>query len=291
MKIVVTIPAYNEEASISKVIAEIKNVMSKEKFSYDILVVDDGSTDNTASLARKAGAIVISNHHNMGLAETFKREMRECLKLNPDVIVHTDADGQYPASYIPELIRKIKQGNDIVLGSRFGRGSYRGSLSKRLGNWAFAKVFSRMLGTRVKDTTTGFRAFRPVIAEFPLINTFTYTQEQLIRAGYANMRIAEVPIRTRKTRKSRLFKNSFDYALKAWVNIMRIYRDFAPLKFFGMFGALFMGLGLLLGAWITYTWLTTGTVGGLPRVIFSMLLITTGVQIGLFGFLADMNRR
>lgn len=295
-KIVVSIPAFNEEKTIGSVIQEIKEALGQTKYHYEILVLNDGSIDRTAEIAKKNGAKVVSNPRNLGLAETFKREMQECLKLKADIIIHTDADGQYPAHYIPEMIVKIEEGNDLVLGSRFGSGKragkYAGSLMKRIGNIIFAKTFSSLLKTRITDTTTGFRAFRKEVAELPLINNFTYTQEQLIRAGKAKMRIAEMPIICKETpRPSRLFKNSFDYALKAWINILRIYRDFEPLKFFGWTGGILLAMGFALGLWITYLWLFTGNVGALPRVILSMLLITSGVQIILFGFLADMNRR
>jgi hypothetical protein len=242
-------------------------------------------------VAKEAGAIVVSNKRNLGLAETFKREMDECMRLKADIIVHTDADGQYPSFYIPEMIKKVEQGYDLVLGSRFVKGSYRGSLMKKLGNKAFAKVFSGLLRSRITDTTTGFRAFTIEVAKLPLINSFTYTQEQLIRAGKAGMAVAEIPIKTRRTRKSRLFKNSFDYAIKAWINIFRIYRDFEPLKFFGRIGMFFILAGFILGVFILHRILTIGNSGGIPRVILSMLLILAGVQIGLFGFLADMYRR
>jgi len=206
--------------------------------------------------------------------------------------VHTDADGQYPARFIPELIKKIEEGYDLVLGSRFGKGTYGNeSLMKKLGNRAFARVFSNLLKTKITDTTTGFRAFTGEVAALPLINTFTYTQEQLIRAAKARMRIAELPITTNKTRPSRLFKNPFSYALRAWINIFRIYRDFEPLKFFGRIALFLIAAGILLGIFIVYTIATTGSAGGIPRVILSMLLILVGVQIGVFGFLADMYRK
>jgi len=291
MKIVISLPAYNEESTIGNIIKDIKEVMDSNKYSHQILVVDDGSTDKTAEIAKKEGAIVFSNHRNTGLAETFKREIKECLKLDADIIVHTDADGQYPSDYIPQMIKKVEGGYDLVLGSRFGKGSYSGSLFKKIGNLVFARIFSGLLKIKISDSTTGFRAFNREVAKLPIINNFTYTQEQLIRVGKANMKISEIPIKTNKTRESRLFKNSFDYAIKAWINIFRIYRDFEPLKFFGFFGGLFLGLGLIIGIWIIYLWLLTGNVGALPRVILSMLLITTGIQIGLFGFLADMMKK
>lgn len=288
MKVTISIPAYNEEATISKVIQDIKDAMNKTKYKYKILVLNDGSTDKTAELSKNAGAIVISNERNLGLAQTFKKEMEECLKLKSDIIVHTDADGQYPAEHIPELIAKIEQGHDLVLGSRFGKGNYSGAFSKRIGNLVFARALSKILKTKITDSTTGFRAFTKEIAKLPLINNFTYTQEQLIRASREKAKITEIPIKTNKTRKSRLFKGIFDYAIKAWINIFRIYRDFEPLKFFGLFGTAFLSIGFIIGAWLVYLFITTGRVGHMPSLVLSALLVITGVQIVLFGFLADM---
>lgn len=290
--VIITIPAYNEERTVWKVIRGIKLAMKNlNNCNYKILVVNDGSKDRTKEVAEKEGAIVISHFKNKGLAETFKTEMKECLKLKADIIVHTDADGQYPSLYIPELIKKIEEGNDLALGSRFGHGNYSGSLMKSWGNKAFARLFSRLLKMKLTDTTTGFRAFTQEVAKLPLINNFTYTQEQLIRAGKANMRICEIPIQTRKTRESKLFKNPLDYAIKAWINILRIYRDFEPLRFFGLIGLALMSLGGLIGVWLVYLFLTTGRIGHLPSVILSSLLILTGIQILLFGFLADMGKK
>ncbi len=291
MKLIISIPAYNEEKTLPKVIKEIKEVMNSTEYDYLIHVRDDGSKDRTSDIAKKAGAIVTKNKRNLGLAETFKKEMEECIKLNADIIIHTDADGQYPAKYIPIMIKKIEEGNDIILGSRFGKGNYSGSIMKKIGNIAFAKVFSSLLKTKITDTTTGFRAFTSDVAKLPLINSFTYTQEQLIRAGKSNMKVTEIPITTRKTRESRLFKNPLDYAIKAWINIFRIYRDYEPLKFFGRIGLIFILAGAILGLYILYCVLNTGSAGGIPRVILSMLLIIVGIQIGLFGFLADMQRK
>jgi len=290
MKVEIRKPAFNEEKTIGKVIADLHQVMQNTKYNYEVIVVDDGSKDKTKEIAQKAGAIVYSNEKNLGLAKTFNKEMEECSKLKADIIVHTDADGQYPSKYIPQMIEKVNKGYDIVLGARFGKGAYSGSFSKKMGNIMFAKVFSSLLKTKITDTTTGFRAFTSEVAKLEFINDFTYTQEQILRASRKGMSIIEIPIKTRATRKSRLFSNPFDYAFKAWINIFRIYRDFEPLKFFGMLGFIFLFMGFVLGSWIFYLWLSTGAVGGIPRVILTMLLIMTGIQIILFGFLADMLR-
>jgi len=288
-KIVITIPAYNEAKNIADVLKEIRDVMNSHSYRFEILVVDDGSSDDTAKIARKYAKVVVQPR-NYGLAETFRVEMEECLSLGADIIVHTDADGQYPAKFIPEMIKKVMQGNDLVLGSRFNKGRYSGSLMNKLGNIAFAKVLTHLLKMPLTDTTTGFRAFKKEVAKLPLINRFTYTQEQLIRAGKSRMKIAEIPITTRETRKSRLFKNPFDYAIKAWINIMRIYRDYEPLKFFGRIGAIFIILGFFAGLIVLYHYIITGVNMRLGLSLISALFILSGVQIVLFGFLADMNR-
>ena len=294
MKIVITIPAYNEEKTIANIIREIKLVMGKTMYNYSILVVNDGSNDKTEKIAKQNGVLVISHKRNLGLAETFKTEMKKCIDLKADIIVHTDSDGQYPSSYIPSLIKKIEEGYDLVLGSRFGKGKYAGSFLKKLGNKLFARVFSGLLKTKLSDTTTGFRAFNLDVAKLPLINSFTYTQEQLIRAGKANMRVTEIPINTNKTRESRLFKGPIDYAIKAWINIFRIYRDFEPLKFFGRISWFLFVLSFFLFVYIFIKFMQFGLVQldrMLPSIILATLFFLTGLQILLFGFLADMNRK
>jgi len=290
--VIISIPAYNEEKTIAGVIKGIKKAMSfLINYDYKILVVDDGSRDKTVETSKENGAIVYSHPYNLGLAETFRTEMKICLKLNADIIIHTDADGQYPSRYIPNLIKKIEEGYDLVLGSRFGEGIYSGSFMKKFGNIAFAKVFSSLLNLKLRDTTTGFRAFTRRVAQLPIINTFTYTQEQIIRAGKAKMYITEIPITTNKTRESRLFKSPFNFAVRAWINILRIYRDFEPLKFFGTVGLFFISIGLLIGLRLIYFFITAGRVGHTPSTILTMLLILIGVQIVLFGFFADSMRK
>ena len=292
MKIIITIPAYNEEKTIIPVIKEIKQVMSTTSYNYIIHIQNDGSIDRTAELAKKAGAIVHSNTRNLGLAETFKVELKNCLKLKADVIIHTDADGQYLPKHIPQLIKKIEEGYDLVLGSRF-RGKVRGMpFTKKLGNKAFARVISSLTRLKITDSTTGFRAFtKEVASNIEFINTFTYTQEQIIKAAKQNFKIIEIPIETRRTRDSRLFKSPLQYALKAWINILRIYRDYDPLKFFGFLGFTFLSFGLLIGIYFIYLHLTEGITGHLGLMILMLLLIINGIQVIMFGFFADMKKK
>ena len=293
MSIIVTIPAFNEEKTIAGVISNIKGVMKRNKYDYKILVVDDGSNDKTAEIAKKNGAIVYSHPKNYGLAETFKTEIDKCLKLGADIIVHIDADGQYLAKEIPKLIEEVKKGNDLVLGSRFkGKIEYMPFL-KRIGNLAFSKVISNICGLKVSDAQTGFRAFTKEFAQKVKIrSTHTYTQEQIIRGVKEKFRINEIPVYfAKRNGKSRLIKNPFSYAIRAWINLIRIYRDYEPLKFFGLIGFIFFIIGFLIGIWLVYLFLTTGVVGRIPSAILSFLFITAGIQIILFGFLADMRKK
>jgi len=294
MKIVVTVPAYNEGKTIGLVLNGIHEVMQKEGYDYEILVLDDGSKDDTAKIARESKATVFSHPMNYGLAETFRTEIEKSLELGADIIVHFDADGQYLAEEIPLLITKLDEGNDLVLGSRFKGKIEEMPLMKRLGNKAFSKAISYITGLRVSDGQTGFRAFTKQVAkEIRITSGHTYTQEQIIRAVRQKFRIAEVPITfaKRMSGKSRLMRNPFDYAVKAWINIFRIFRDHEPLKFFGIIGLVFLAVGLAIGFWLLYLFITTGKIGHTPSAIMSILLILMGVQIVIFGFIADMNKK
>ena len=292
MKIVVAIPAYNEEKTIGLVIEEIKKVLDK-KYTYEIIIVNDGSSDKTAEIAKKNGAIVYSHPQNYGLAEAFKTAMQKAIEHKADVIIHTDADGQYDAEDIPKLIAKLNSGYDLVLGSRFMGKIESMPLINRLGNMAFSSVISQITRHKITDAQTGFRVFKSEVAKLPITSNYTYTQEQILRASKEKFGIAEVPISFKKRRsgKSRLIKNPIEYAIKAWITIFRIYRDYQPLKFFGAFGAIFLSIGILLGLFVTYSFLTTGLVGGIPRVVLTAVFITMGIQMILFGFLADMLKR
>lgn len=292
MKIVVTIPAYNEAKSIGKLVKDIKNAMSG-RYNYSILVVDDGSTDNTAQAAKKSGAVVYSHPKNYGLAETFKTEIKKCLELKADVIVHIDADGQYLPKDIPKLLREIKNGYDLVLGSRFeGKIEYM-PLIKRIGNIAFSRVVSGITNLGISDAQTGFRAFtRKVAEEIPITSNHTYTQEQIIRAVKQKFRVKEVPIYfAKRDGKSRLISSPFGYAARALINIIRTYRDYEPLKFFGIIGSSIFLVGIFLGLYLVYfQFFEGGAFRHLGLMMLDILVLSIGLQIIIFGFLADMSR-
>jgi glycosyltransferase involved in cell wall biosynthesis len=292
-KIVVSIPAYNEGRTIALVVNEIRQVMEKHNYSYQILVVDDGSKDNTAEAAKKAGAVVFSHQTNMGLAEAFRTEISKCLQLKADIIVHIDADRQYLPTEIPKLVSELKKGYDLVLGSRFAGKIESMPIVKRWGNRMFSRVISNITKTKITDGQTGFRAFTAKFAEEVQIkSSHTYTQEQIIRAVKGKYRVKEVPIYFAKRRdgQSRLMKSPFRYAVRAWINILRVYRDYEPLKFFGSVGMIMISLSALIFFVILYFFISRGRAvldNMIPTIILGIFLFLSGLQILLFGFLAD----
>jgi glycosyltransferase involved in cell wall biosynthesis len=290
INIVVVIPAFNEEKTIGKVIDKVKNAL--QGYSFKILVVNDGSTDLTEKIALKHGAIVVSHHQRLGLAQAFRTAMKKCFELNPEVIVHIDADLQYNPKEIPRLLKEIENGFDLVLGSRFLGEIEEMPLIKRLGNKAFSKIVSHITGFPITDAQTGFRAFTLKIAELKIVGNYTYTQEQLIIALKKGFKVKEVPVSfAKRVDKSRLISSPLQYALRAGINVLRVYRDFAPLKFFGIIGLFFTLTGMLIGFYLVFLHLTTGIFGHIPLIVLTAMLILVGIQITLFGFLADMRVR
>ena len=290
MQILVTIPAYNEEKTIGLLISRIHKIMKKNNYKYKIFVVDDGSNEKTAKVAKNAGAIVFSHPKNYGLAETFRTEIEKSLDLGADVIVHIDADMQYQPEEIPKLVNEIENGNDLVLGSRFmGKIEYMPLINK-LGNVAFSKVVSQIVEMRISDAQTGFRAFTKEFAKnIDIRSDHTYTQEQIIRGVKNKFKIKEIPIYFAKRKdKSRLVSNPFAYALRAWINILRIYRDHKPLRFFGAIGFLIFSLGFVIGLYLLYLHFTTGISGHFALLMLNVTILSIGFQLLTFAFLADM---
>jgi glycosyltransferase involved in cell wall biosynthesis len=295
MNVIVTIPAYNEEKTISEAVKRVKKSLDSTHYKgkYKVLIVNDGSKDNTAEIAKKSGAIVYSHPKKYGLAECFKTEIEKCLEQKADAIVHIDADLQYKPEEIPKLLQEIENGYDLVLGSRFkGKIEYM-PLVKKLGNISFSKVVSQISGIKISDAQTGFRAFTRKVAEnVPITSNHTYTQEQIIRAVKRKFKVKEVPIYfAKRNGKSRLVTNTFGYAIRAWINIIRTYRDFEPLKFFGIIGFLVFGLGFLIGLYLVYLHFTSGIIGHFALIMLDILILSIGLQIIIFGFIADMNRK
>lgn len=292
MKLIITIPAYNEEQSIGEVIKEIP--MKIEGIDQiEILVINDGSTDKTVDEALKSGATkVISFKKNRGLAKAFRAGLEEAIIMDGDIIVNTDADGQYNGEEIPSLIQPIINGEaDIVLGSRFKGWIEEMPIQKKLGNQLATFVTAKVSGFPTSDAQTGFRAFsREAAMRLNVLSDYTYTQETIIQSSYKGLKIVEIPVEFRKREgKSRLISNIFNYAMRSGVTIVQTFRDYNPIRTFGLIGGVFAFIGLLFGLRVLVHFLYTGMVSPfIPSAILSGVLLTVGFQIIVLGLIADM---
>lgn len=189
------IPAYNEEKTISRVIEKVK----QNAPGFDIVVIDDGSTDSTASAARQTGARVLSHPVNLGAGAATQTAYKYCERHLYEFVVQLDADGQHDPRYIADLLRILENGSaDLVIGSRFlGRQGYKPPWIRKIGMSIFGGLTSLIIGQRTTDTTSGFRALnRKVVDFFAKINYPADYQDAdvLILAHFAGFRIREVPV-------------------------------------------------------------------------------------------------
>ena len=291
MKLIITIPAYNEEKTLGSVIKEIpKKIKGISK--VEILVIDDGSTDRTAAIAKKLGTVVIKNKENIGLAKTFKKGLEAALEKGADIIVNTDADFQYNQKQIPLLLRPIlEEKADLVLGSRFKGNIEYMPFKKRFGNRLASWAVRRVSGLPISDAQTGFRAFtREAAARMNIQSNYTYTQETILQAAFKGLVVKEVPVDFRKREdKSRLISNVFSYAKKAGLTMLKGYLNYKPLKVFAGLGSLFFLGGFVAGLRVLVHYFNTGVVTPfLPTAILSAVLMIVGFQIIVIGLLADM---
>jgi len=290
MKLVVMIPAYNEEATIGRVIEEISRDIEGIDEVF-VLVGDDGSCDDTAKVAEERGALVKKFEHG-GLAKTFRKAMEAALEEGADIIVNIDADGQYDGGEIPALIGPIIDGSaDFVLGSRFKGRIEAMPIQKKVGNIIATRVTRIASGYPTSDAQTGFRAFsREAALRLNIMSDYTYVQETLIQAARKGLRIVEVPCTFRKREgKSRLISNIFGYALKAGVTILKTSRDYRPLRTFSIAGAFISFLGLLVGFRVLVHYFRTGLVSPyIPSAILTAVLLIIGFQVLILGLVADM---
>jgi glycosyltransferase involved in cell wall biosynthesis len=295
MKLVITIPAYNEEKTISGVIAEIPRRMDGVA-SVVILVLDDGSTDGTVAAAQKAGADkVIRHRENKGLGTAFKRALDEALAMGADIIVNIDADGQYNALDIPRLIAPIIENRaDIVLGWRdIGKLDFMPA-GKKIGNRLATRATRMLSGFPVKDAQTGFRAFsRDAALRMYLSGSYTYVQETLMQARYKGLIIEQVPVDFRERKgKSRLISSIFSYAARAGRIIFITFKDYRPLRLFLYSGFVLFLIGFGLGIRVLVHFIQTGGVTPhMPSAIAATLLIIVGMGTMLFGIIADMFKK
>src|SRR5262245_28484765 len=256
MKLIVQIPCLNEEGTLAETLRGIpRSIPGVDE--VEILVIDDGSTDRTAEVAREHGADhIVRFARHKGLAAGFMAGLDACLRLGADVIVNTDADNQYPAQEIPRLVAPILEGKaDMMVGNRGVQDVAHFSWTKRrlqtLGSWVVRKVS----GTSIADATSGFRALnREAALRINIVSEFTYTLESIIQAGKKRLAVAHLPITAQETRPSRLFTSTREYVKRSAATILRIYAMYEPFKVFVLLGTFLLLAGACLGLRYAYYW-------------------------------------
>jgi glycosyltransferase involved in cell wall biosynthesis len=297
MKLIIQIPCFNEEATLPATLRRLpQQIPGIDKI--EVLVVNDGSTDQTVQRARELGVDhFVEFGKNQGLGTAFKTGLDACLKLGADIIVNTDADNQYFGEDIVALVHPILQGEaDLVVGTRdIDSIQYFSASKKRLqkfGSWIVRKAS----GCAIQDTTSGFRAFNREAALRTIVySKFSYTLETLIHAGSGPLSITNVPVRVNdKLRESRLAGSTWQYLKKSLVTLLRVYSMYNPLKVFLFIGGLTFLLGFALGTRYLYYYLWAGASGHLQSLLLAAILMIVGFQIMVIGLVADLiaaNRR
>ncbi|HEX8923674.1 MAG TPA: glycosyltransferase family 2 protein [Patescibacteria group bacterium] len=291
MKLIVQIPCYNEEETLPLVVNSIpRHIDGVDKI--EVLVVDDGSHDNTYKVARRLGVDHIVRHRtNKGLAVSFQDGINECIRQGADIIVNTDADNQYPQSKIPQLIEPILSGKvDMVVADRQTAKIEHFSKSKKALQWLGSTMVRKFSQTTVPDAVSGFRAYsRDAILQLNIVTNFSYCIETIIQAQHKKMRIGSIQVVTNPpTRKSRLFKNSLQHIQKSTGTMLRVYAMYQPLNVFLTLGLFLCLIGLFPALRFLYFFLQGQGNGHVQSLIFASITIMVGFNIIVTGLVADL---
>ena len=297
MKLVLQLPCHDEAGQLPATLAGLpRQVPGFDRVEW--LVIDDGSSDGTAEVARAAGADhVLRLPENRGLARAFAAGLEAACRLGADVIVNVDGDNQYRSEFIGALCEPLVAGRaDIVVGCRpIARIAHFSGLKKLLQRLGSA-VVRLVAGVKVSDATSGFRAYtREAAMSLNVYSRYTYTLETLVQAGQAKLRVLSVPVEVNApTRPSRLMRSSSEYVRRSLVTMLRSFVIYRPLRFFLVPTVLATGLGVAIGARFLVLWMGGNGSGNVQSLILAAILIILGavcLSVGLAADLLSVNRR
>jgi glycosyltransferase involved in cell wall biosynthesis len=297
-KLVVIIPALNEAKTIGDVISAIpKNIPGIA--STQVIVINDGSTDATPTIAAEYGALVVSHSQPQGVGAAFHTGIHNALLNGADIIVNIDADGQFNPADIPKLIATMLSGQaDFVTATRFARAEFMPQMPaiKKWGNRRVTHMVNFITGKKFTDVSCGFRAYsREAALRLTLFGKFTYTQETLIDAAFKNLSIVEVPLLIKGEREhgqSRVASNLWRYAGKSASIMLLAARDYKPFYFFGVPGLILVILGAIAGIFLLIHYLATGQTAPFRNLVtVSGIALIIGFLLLFISMLADMMRR
>ena len=294
-KCVVIIPALNESQTIGAVIDAVPKRLFDGNVGLEVVVVNDGSTDGTAEIAKAHGAYVISHDSPQGVGASFFEGIREALKRQADYAVNIDGDGQMNPMDIEKLLLPIYGGKgDMATASRFMNKDKipRMPAVKRWGNDRVAEIVSFIVGKKYYDVSCGFRAYnKEALLRLNLFGKFTYTQETFINlATCGHIKIIEVPIEIRGVREfgtSRVASSILRYAVRSGSIMLSAFKDYHPVRFFGglslisfLIGVVFESIMVVhyirIGAFRDYLW--AGLIGAfmaMAAMIFLILMVVS----------------
>jgi glycosyltransferase involved in cell wall biosynthesis len=289
-------PALNEGLTIYEVLKSIPKSLENIS-SIELLVINDGSTDNTEAEALKAGATVINHNYNKGVGGAFHTAVNYTLKKGADILVSIDADGQFDVLQIVEMMAPIINNNaDFTIGNRFNTGRpERMPKIKFWGNKRISKIVSFVSKTKIQDVSCGFRAYsRECLLNLNLQGEFTYTHETILDLLNKSYKVKEVPVNVKyfDGRVSRVANSIVQYALKTSLIIFKCLKDYRPLRFFLTIAAIVFFIGLLLGGFVLIHWLDKGMITPYKSFGFiALALWGMSVFIATLAFIADMLNR
>lgn len=293
MKLAIQIPCHNEAATLEACIADLpKHIPGID--AIELVVIDDGSSDETALVARRLGVQhVISMRGHKGLAQTFARGIEVALQIGADLIVNTDGDNQYRGQDVPALIAPILQGRaDVVIGDRqvdqLSQFSRLKKMLHKLGN----SIVQLITKNEIRDVSSGFRAYsREAALRTIILTDYSYTIENIIQLSKLKLRIVSVPVTVNpKLRKSRLIKSIPHFIGQQGATIVRTYATYSPIKVFLGPGVILILIGvcgllaILLGRGRTHP----VVLGGIFLVFFSGSLL---IGFGVIAELIAINRK
>ncbi len=297
MKLVIQIPCFNEEANIQSVLEEIPKKIKGIK-EIKVIVLDDGSTDKTSEIAKKYNVETIKSNYNVGLSNTFKTGVTKALEENADILVNIDGDNQYCAKDIEKLIKPILENTcDIVIGTRPINKIKTFSPFKKILQKFGSFIVKLISKTDIKDAASGFRAFsKKALLNINVFNSFTYTIETIIQAKNKNLLIknVDIDVNIQKNRKSKLFKNNYDYIFKQAKTLIRFFIIYRPVKFFTTLANIFLFFGIILALRYLHFYISNDGSGHIQSLI--LCAITTILSfilymIAILGDLFTINRK
>lgn len=297
MKLIIQIPCLNEEQSLPKTLETLPKQIEGID-AIEILVIDDGSIDKTSDVAISHGVHhVVRLTKRKGLAFVFHTGLDASLKKGADIIVNTDADGQYKGEDIPRLVKPIVDGKaDIVIGNRDIENVKQFSWIKKKLQRLGSSVVRMLSGSDIPDATTGFRAYsREAALRLNIISEYTYTLESIIQAGHKNLAIENITINTNRVdRPSRLFKSIPEYIKRSLVTMVRVWAMFNPLRLFMNLGIVSLCIGVMIASRFLFTYLAYGAAGKMQSLLLAAIFLIVGFQLLIIGLVTDLisaNRR